>query len=231
VALTRKSKYLEWNTDELRDVMKDDKSVEAAVLNTLYLDLVRGLREQRRALRKQEMESADGGASNEAQRRETRKEYEVMMRAVLADDLVHPLEKSLLTEFAAKRCLSVADHESILSGLGWTTEEYDRGVKSDLSRVLVQTSPRGQHSLQASDVRKLVERHTSDLYPQDNVFGRKSVSRLQGDAGADDTSEPGGAPSTVGEVVAHGADAALGSRLSRRADPVLEHQALERARR
>ena len=34
VALTRKSKYLEWNTDELRDVMKDDKSVEAAVLNT-----------------------------------------------------------------------------------------------------------------------------------------------------------------------------------------------------
>ena len=80
---------------------------------------MRGLREQRRALRKQEMESADGGASNEAQRRETRKEYEVMMRAVLADDLVHPLEKSLLTEFAAKRCLSVADHESILSGLGW----------------------------------------------------------------------------------------------------------------
>ena len=34
MALTRKSKYLEWNTDELRDVMKDDKSVEAAVLNT-----------------------------------------------------------------------------------------------------------------------------------------------------------------------------------------------------
>ena len=41
--------YLEWQVDELRQAMKEDKSVEAAMLNTLYLDLVRGIREQRKA--------------------------------------------------------------------------------------------------------------------------------------------------------------------------------------
>ena len=32
--------------------MKEDKSIEAAVLNTLYVDLVRGIREQRSLERK-----------------------------------------------------------------------------------------------------------------------------------------------------------------------------------
>ena len=40
VILTRKAKYLEWQTESLRAAMKEDKSVEAAVLSTLYLDLV-----------------------------------------------------------------------------------------------------------------------------------------------------------------------------------------------
>ena len=41
VKFTKHAKYLEWQTDELRVVMKEDKSVEAAVLSMLYLDLVR----------------------------------------------------------------------------------------------------------------------------------------------------------------------------------------------
>ena len=41
VVLTSRTKYLAWRTDELRQAMRDDKSIEAAVLSTLYLDLVR----------------------------------------------------------------------------------------------------------------------------------------------------------------------------------------------
>lgn len=52
VTLTRKTKYLEWRTSELREAMREDKHLEAAVLNTLYRDLMHAKREQKKLHRK-----------------------------------------------------------------------------------------------------------------------------------------------------------------------------------
>jgi len=131
----RRTKYLEWKADELREAMREDKSIEAAVLNTLYLDLVRGLREQRKVQRQQSvLQAHDSTASAAAQQRESRKQYEVMMRAVLADGLVHPLEKAMLSDFASKHQVAHAEHVRILQGLGWTAKEYEVGIKGDLQQ-------------------------------------------------------------------------------------------------
>ena len=56
------------------------------MLNTLYHDLVRGIRKQRNLLRKQ---------SSVESKKESKREYEVMLRAVLADGLVRALTHAL----------------------------------------------------------------------------------------------------------------------------------------
>jgi len=48
VETTRRTKYLEWKTSELRAAMREDKSVESAVFSTLYIDLMQNARLQRR---------------------------------------------------------------------------------------------------------------------------------------------------------------------------------------
>ena len=126
VTVTRPSKFLEWRTEELREAMREDKSIEAAVLNTLYVDLVRGIREQRSLERKK---SVAGGTHEDRVR-----EYEVMMRAVLADGLAHPLEKSMLKDFKAKHGVNDADHIRTIEACGWTQAEWERGVRATVEQ-------------------------------------------------------------------------------------------------
>jgi len=129
VTLTQRAKYLEWNTEELRQVMREDKSVEAAVLSTLYLDLIRGQREQKQSSKQEE---------DEATRSSLRREYELMLRAVLADGLVHPLEKAMLHDYANKHGVSDAQHDALLLAEGWSKSEWDQGVKEVLKTARVQ---------------------------------------------------------------------------------------------
>lgn len=44
MVLTRRSKYVEWPLSELQEAMRNDKAVEAAVLNILYRELARKVR-------------------------------------------------------------------------------------------------------------------------------------------------------------------------------------------
>jgi hypothetical protein len=89
VSLTRRTKFLEWTTVELRDAMKEDKALEAAMLNTLYRDLM----QRKRVARRNSTLDGDGGGGGDHASHV--REYEVMMRAVLADGLLHPMERDL----------------------------------------------------------------------------------------------------------------------------------------
>ena len=60
------------------------------------------------------------------------REYEVMTRAMLADGLLHPLERDMLSDYAGKHGVSEAEHASTVRALGWTLDEFERGVKQDL---------------------------------------------------------------------------------------------------
>ncbi|KAL1502938.1 hypothetical protein AB1Y20_011009 [Prymnesium parvum] len=119
VEVTQRTKYLVWKTAELRAAMKEDKSVEAAVFSTLYLDLVQGLRQQKRRA-----SLAGGGAEQRegAGHDEGRKSYQTMLQAVVADGVVHPLERQLLGQVAEKHSIRPEEHERMLESVGWTSD-------------------------------------------------------------------------------------------------------------
>ena len=129
VTLSRKTKYLEWATEELQAAMREDKHLEAAVLNTLYRDLMHAKREQKKLTRR--MSVADSQGDRAARLRE----YEVMLHAVLADGLLHPSERDLLSDFAAKHGITDAEHGRCLAAYGWSESEFEHGVKTNLAQM------------------------------------------------------------------------------------------------
>ena len=91
VLCSRRTKYLVWKTDGLRDAMRDNKLVEAAVYSSLYRDLVRGLKNQQQAKGGGSLKWNATLSEREAPAREERlQEYQMMLRAVVADGVVPP---------------------------------------------------------------------------------------------------------------------------------------------
>ena len=61
-----------------------------------------------------------------------------MMAAVLADGVVDPAERALLSEFAAEHAVSENQHIELLQAAGWSKDEYAVGVKNAAARQEVQ---------------------------------------------------------------------------------------------
>ena len=121
IVCNERMRYVEWNTDELREAMREDKFIESAVYGLLYTELVEGLRRQ-----KSDPESVP--QTQEQAPADHAYVYKLMMQAVLADGLIHPLEKAMLSDFAEKYNISQEHHAAVLHELGWTEEEYKKGL-------------------------------------------------------------------------------------------------------
>jgi len=67
----------------------------------------------------------DPAASDPAQAAQ----YGAMLDVVLADGLVQPTERELLSDFAAKNGVSGAVHARLLASAGWSEEEYRDGLQ------------------------------------------------------------------------------------------------------
>ena len=57
------------------------------------------------------------------------REYELLLSAVLADDVVEPAERALLASYAAENRVSDALHARLLEKAGWTEDEYREGSR------------------------------------------------------------------------------------------------------
>jgi hypothetical protein len=80
--------------------------------------------------------SAENGASSSGELRPpestpVEREYELMMKAILADGVVDPAERALLVEFAAENTVSDDQHALLLRQAGWSEEEYAIGAKRE----------------------------------------------------------------------------------------------------
>mmetsp|Transcript_17780 Transcript_17780/g.51918 ORF Transcript_17780/g.51918 Transcript_17780/m.51918 type:complete len:443 (-) Transcript_17780:136-1464(-) len=124
VVASKRSEVLEWNIAELRKQMKEDKAIEAAVFSTLYLDLVEGLQRQRKD--QQRLASVDRELKDQALH-----EFSILIKAVISDGMVHPSERQMVREFMATNDISRADLGNLIEDLGWTLEDWDKGVKAD----------------------------------------------------------------------------------------------------
>ena len=132
--------------------MKDDKSVEAAVLSTLYREMVCRKRAQ-------QMEEAQN-AKNEWG--SARHDYLVMLRALLVDDLGYDTEKEMLRAFAERNQISEDEHTCMLAQLNWSKQEFDAGVKKHrggkpLRDFPTQAMPLGGIELRETPQRELRE--------------------------------------------------------------------------
>lgn len=131
--------------------MREDKSIESAVFSTLYLDLVQGLRQQRQENKAREKRRKEGRLEGRQEEGvvKGRDEYELMLRAVVADEMVHPLEKSLMAQISEKHAISAEEHAAMLAHVGWTVAEWERGMK-DKVKVLRQFNSNNKGTSQAA---------------------------------------------------------------------------------
>jgi len=58
------------------------------------------------------------------------REYELLLTAVLADEIVDPSERALLASYAAENRVSESLHVELLTKVGWTEEQYEMGSRN-----------------------------------------------------------------------------------------------------
>lgn len=62
-------------------------------------------------------------------------EYQGLMRGVVADGVVNPLEKRRCREFRHAHAISARQHTQVLAQLGWSVEEWDDGVHGTYAKL------------------------------------------------------------------------------------------------
>lgn len=122
VVATSQMSFLEWKIDELKEQMRSDKAIEAAVFSTLYLDLVEGLKRARSTSRSHHLASG----TDKAQKLH---EFSILMKAVVSDGMIHPAERRMVHDFMAEGDITAEELQDMLASMGWTAHEFDSGRK------------------------------------------------------------------------------------------------------
>ena len=60
---------------------------------------------------------------------DTTREYGMLLGAVLADDVVDPREREMLSAYAAENGVSDVQHRELLAAAGWSEAEFREGVR------------------------------------------------------------------------------------------------------
>jgi hypothetical protein len=157
VVLSSRTRYVEWRTDELSAAMREDKTVEAAMVSTLYRDVVGGMKAQKRH---------DEHRLSQQAARSREEDYLVMLRMAVADGLVHPRERQVLDQYAAKVGMTEREQEAFLSKVGWTVQEWEEGVQADVKKLR-----RNLTAYQANDMRKAAIRALGKRTERTNSLG------------------------------------------------------------
>eukprot|EP00913_Durusdinium_trenchii_P033976 g31803.t1 len=95
--------YLEWEYDELMEMMKDPASIVSILFHEMVNYVSSNTPTQRRRL------------------------YKILMMAVLADGKVDDSERKLLSKYREDHQISQQDHLSVLQELDWTEAGFRRG--------------------------------------------------------------------------------------------------------
>lgn len=112
-----KSDYIEFGTETLLKLMAEDPAIQAAIYQCLYVDMLQVSRH-----RKAKIKAIKGTQMIQ--------EYTTLMKAVLADHLVHPSERKIIQQWREDHSgLTQEMHSKVLEDLGWTDEEFEAGIK------------------------------------------------------------------------------------------------------
>lgn len=122
-----------WNTDQLSNVMHTDKDIESAVLHALYVELIQGLRRDRKTrenvnkmsdslleLERMIEKTLENAAREENKNNTEEGGYNIKLKAE---------DKKAVRIFASENRFTTSQRESVLWKHGWTPDEWDDGVK------------------------------------------------------------------------------------------------------
>lgn len=144
IARTR-TEYLKIKVDTLRKLMDSDKCLKAAIFGTLYQDVVQGIRWDKQN-KYAELQKEGGLPSKESEAGVRIYELRLLLEAVVADGLVHPLEKKMVREFRDDKQVTTDEFKQVLESLDWSLSEWDDGVRT-----------RGLTMEEASDIGEIVK--------------------------------------------------------------------------
>ena len=116
------------------------KATESALIHGLFVDLIQGLRRDRKSKSKKKKEKEKEqdqarSAQHHARLQEATRlrqrllEYKALLSAVVSNGVALPAEKKLCRVFRAQHGLTMRQHDRMLEGLGWSREEWEDGGK------------------------------------------------------------------------------------------------------
>ena len=130
VAMEDKTGVVTWDTDKLASVMSSDKEIESAMLHALYVELIQGLRRDRKNKKDKSVD----------QMTDTLLEFDNMVRSAIKDATteksdkgtwtkLRPEQKKSIRLYALDERITTSQRENLLSKYGWTLEDWDDGAK------------------------------------------------------------------------------------------------------
>lgn len=121
----------QWDADQLVAVMESDKDIESAMLHALYIELIQGLRRDRKAKgslnqisdKLLKMEGLIQTSLDNARREDGGKLIKLRSE-----------DKKAVRVFAAENKITASQRENLMWKLGWSPDEWDDGEKRAAAR-------------------------------------------------------------------------------------------------
>lgn len=142
-----------WDREKLKELLKNDTTLEAAFVHTLYVDLLSGLRRQRTYNKsnsqakihesdsqlgpsnvdKKDLDpAAESLMQNKLRIQGLLMKYKDMLLDCIEEDGIKlvPHKKREARLFARREGISASQHETTIASLGWTHEEWSDGIRA-----------------------------------------------------------------------------------------------------
>ena len=132
IANTDKVKAVRWRTAYLREIIEKDHLIEAALMHTIYVDLIGALRRDRK-------EVGDGNGGYEKGLGLALHDLRIILDAACIDGEVSPQEKRMVRNFMQEHKITKGQFSALLKTMGWTLDDWHDGARhaneNDTSKV------------------------------------------------------------------------------------------------
>eukprot|EP01004_Peranema_trichophorum_P003719 NODE_2692_length_1516_cov_52.773869_g2318_i0.p1 GENE.NODE_2692_length_1516_cov_52.773869_g2318_i0~~NODE_2692_length_1516_cov_52.773869_g2318_i0.p1 ORF type:complete len:444 (+),score=85.40 NODE_2692_length_1516_cov_52.773869_g2318_i0:78-1334(+) len=109
--------FVDWEISDLKEIMSEDKALEAAIFSTLYVNLIDSLRHPEPVAKNNTSQSC-------------MEQYKALLSAAIKEGHPHPLEKRMIREYETENKIDKSQRAAILQQLGWSLEEWEDGAKT-----------------------------------------------------------------------------------------------------
>jgi len=121
-------RYLEWRFDEMIDVCNENREIERAIIAIMTKELT-----MRARFAKQKLEADQLTSKMHI--------YSLIVRAILADDVVTPGEQEFVRHYRDTHSISDDEMLMVLKENSWTVQDWERGHRTDHDHFFFKNHP------------------------------------------------------------------------------------------